>query len=124
MFDSIKQKRRSHSADVGRREIELKSFTMKDLVLTRFKDKTGMKKITDEMKNIANFDKVSIFNSPITCLRVLMVCVIELLINTVKFTARHIVLLSMVTIAITSFLYLPGPHELVSNQPFHQMTPL
>ena len=87
MFDKIKQKRRSHSADVGRREIELKSFTMKDLVLTRFnsiKNNNERRKNADEMKNKGrNFDKVSIFNSPVTCLRVLLVCVIELLINTV-----------------------------------------
>lgn len=38
----------------------------------------------DEMKRIdPNFDKISIFNSPVTSLRVLLICLIELLINTI-----------------------------------------
>ena len=61
-----------------------------------------------------DFTELSIFNSPITSVRVLLTCLLDFAIDVLHFLIRNYIILSTIGCAIFAFLYLPGPHELVS----------
>lgn len=59
-------------------------------------------------------EQVSVFNSPLLCLKVLVICVGRFFLSVFEFCSKHLVKFGLIVAAILAFLYLPIVEKNVS----------
>lgn len=77
------------------------------------KSKGHKEKVTPKDK--IDPSKVSLFTHPIITLKVTVILLGKLILGTLNFIQKHIALIVALVGIIATFLYAPGPHQMVST---------